>query len=103
MLLIGPRHESAEQLRLVTVVVECLDGTSWPSRLRDPQGALSALREILNLIHEVHFGGSVLFEGLHRIGDADALVAFLRLGAKADKERRDRLRAGRPLPGDFEE
>lgn len=69
----------------------------------DVEGALSALRDILNVIHEKHFGGSVLFEGLRRIGDADALIAFLRLGTKADKQRRERLRAGRPLPDDFDE
>ncbi len=50
----------------------------------DVEGALSALREILNLIHEVHFGGSVLFEGLHRIGYARVIS-------------RNETRRGRPV------
>lgn len=66
------------------------------------EGALESLRAVLNLIHERRLGGSVLFEGLHRIGDADALIALLRIGSLAAKERRARFLAGRPLPSDFE-
>jgi hypothetical protein len=67
------------------------------------EGALSAFRAVLNRLATHYWKSETAYE--HFIasgGEGDSLVFFLRLGLKAEESRMERLRAGKPLPGDFD-
>jgi len=67
------------------------------------EGALAAFRAVLNKLATIYWESETAYE--HFIasgGEGDSLVYYLRLGLKAEENRMERLKAGRPLPEDFD-
>ncbi len=69
---------------------------------RDVEEALGALRAVMNEVHARYLKGHVGFENFIAPTGADALVSYLSMAARAEEQRRVRLRGGRPLPEDLE-
>ncbi len=66
------------------------------------KGALSAIGDVLNKIEGHFWNSEIAFDHIITQSDAETLIYFLRLAARADNQRLERLRRGRPLPEDLE-
>lgn len=66
----------------------------------DVEAALTSFRTLLNRL-ECHFWNREVHYVLRNVGDADSLVRYLHKGVKAEREQRERLLAGKPIPEDL--
>lgn len=66
------------------------------------KGALSAIGDVLNKIEGHFWKSEVAFDHIITQRDAETLIYFLRLAARAENQRLERLRQGHPLPEDLE-
>jgi hypothetical protein len=68
---------------------------------QDVEGALDALRQVLNRVQAVICNATTGYEMTPRIGDATALLYVVRHGLLREQKRRARLENGEPDVGDF--
>lgn len=61
-----------------------------------------ALASIAKVINRLTDDAPTTFDLFHTISGAESLVFYLEQGVKFEKDKRNRLRMGNPLPGDFD-
>lgn len=93
------RHLAHRDLKLaVDAGAEQLPGISRENM----EGALAAIRAVLNRVQGHYWDSEVAFTHFSAPGDAETLVYYLKAGAKAETRRRERLSQGCPLLEDLE-
>ncbi len=69
---------------------------------RKVEDALAAVSAVLNRLQQHYFSSEVVFRYFHAVGDAEALVYYLRAAGQAEERRTQRVLEGKMLPEDLE-